>query len=596
MSVARQPLAAVALAVLATASVAAELPAPPRAVEFGGIRIEASVEVETASQQAIPRLKLTDVATGAPVRGAHLLAWLTNGTDLTGTDERSCASRASALQEGGLGNQAHADFNGFRLLSLTDRGDIIALNPTVSLGGTQIEAAAAIGAEIVDAAMDAAQDRLALALRGRPFVRLLDPVTLKTVADVGIGGEPAKLAWSGDKLIAATAERITTIAGDRVAAVRNNPLGTAPTALVPGGGALLVAAEDRIAIFDTGAEAAVGGESFGSAIAAAQYSPLARAFWVLLSDGRTFAIGSDGRKRAAMAITPLRALFVAADGRHLLGIDRTGQRLILLDGASGAERSAADLSGTMDRFAAGTRYAYVYGATGDTMDLANLAALDEGRLELISVPVSEHDAGGSAIRFDRIATMPSGAAVIASPSGRSLAYYEEGMMAPMGSIPHYGRRTIGLFAVDNSLREQQPGLYVAHARYLEGGAMTMLVTLDQPRSSHCFAVTLPRLAGAQKPAPEPLRLAVSPDRPQARVPARLTVAARTVPPGTALRLLVRDDGSWQRRVHAIYEADRGFSATVSFPAAGLYHVTADAPRLGHRFGSQSFDIVVEARP
>ena len=89
---------------------------------------------------------------------------------------------------------------------------------------------------------------------------------------------------------------------------------------------------------------------------------------------------------------------------------------------------------------------------------------------------------------------------------------------------------------------------------------------------------------------------IEPQQPRPLAPALLSLAVTGQPSPGEMRLLVTDDVNWQRRLVATRDPAGRYVATVRFPDPGLYHVTADAPALGHHFGDQRFDVVVAQKP
>ena len=267
-------------------------------------------------------------------------------------------------------------------------------------------------------------------------------------------------------------------------------------------------------------------------------------------------------------------------------------RAIFPPGKAPGEGTAAD---GVYRIRIGDHYAYVHSASSDTVDLADLSGLAAAELNLVTVPMSEKEAAADFGFGARIAMLPGGA-VVASPSGRGLAYYVEGMMAPMGSIPHYGMATRGLFAVNDNLSEQAPGVYTATTHYRRGGAMLLPLLLDRPRAARCLPVELPPIAAAQVATAPSYAMAFAPQHPRPLTPVSLSLSMAGQAPPERLRLLISGGGNWQRRLIATRDGAGHYVATVRFPVAGLYQVTADAPAIGYHFGNQRFDVMIEAQP
>ena len=586
---------ALLLAPLALLTIGAA-PVPP--FELDGMRVAVAIDGDPVSAQTRLTLTLTDVATGAPVRGAHPLGWLASadptasGPAVSGA---ACDKLIGSFVQGGLASRARADFNAMRILSLTDRGDLIALNPTVSLGGTQIEQVLHLGAPPAATAMSADGAVLVIAVKDAPRLLLVDSRTLKQTAEVMLDEPASLLAWRGPQLVAATRSALIVVADGKRAARIDPGLGGVPDLLVTGDHAVLAARGNTVVLVDPTTGAILGRSVVDGPLGTGRYSALADAFLLLDARGKLAVIGRDARPRALPLLPPLAAIEPVGTGRNWLAIDRDRHELLLIDGASGALRARKAMSAAMDRIQFGADYAYVYSGSSDTVDLVELGGIDDGKLDLVTVPMSEKEAGADFGHGARLAMLPGGA-VVASPSGRGLAYYVEGMMAPMGSIPHYGMATRGLFAVNDSLAEHAPGVYTATTHYRRGGAMLLPLLLDRPRAARCLPVTLPPIATKSVPAPRSYVVTIEPQQPRPLAPALLSLAVTGQPSPGEMRLLVTDDANWQRRLVATRDPAGRYVATVRFPDAGLYHVTADVPALGHHFGDQRFDVVVAQKP
>ncbi len=570
-------------------------PPPPATFDAEGIEATIGVNPGTTRGEARLRIVLRDSATGAPVRGAHPLGWLASADAAEGGTQEGCDRLVRSLIQGGLQSRARADFNAMRILSLTDRDDLIALNPTVSLGGTQIEQAIHLRAPATVAAMSPDRTTLALAMRGIDALSLVDPATFDQARDVPLGAPPVAMRWVGDRLIVATATELVTIAGGRIVERGPHRLGAPPEQLAASDRVVLVAAGRNAILIDRASGRTIGISALPAPIVAARYAALADTFLLLAGDGSLRSLSANLAARAVAPGIALRAIEPVGEGRHWLALSIDGRTVLLIDAATGGIPARAELSGAMDAIVVGDHYAYIHSRGGDTVDLADLSRIAGGAIDLVTVPVGEREAAGEPGPGPRVALL-SGSAVIASPSGQRLAYYVEGMMAPMGSIPHYGLGTRGLFAIDDSLREQSPGTYVATARYRQGGTMLLPVLLDRPKMARCIPVHLP-LYGTPRPAvAPPLQFAIAPARPLASISARLEVRPSARSPAPTVRLLVRGDGNWQRHLIATRDPSGRYLATVRFPLPGVYHVTAQSVALGHRFGDQSFDVDVRAKP
>ena len=69
-----------------------------------------------------------------------------------------------------------------------------------------------------------------------------------------------------------------------------------------------------------------------------------------------------------------------------------------------------------------------------------------------------------------VPTPEQSAVLVANPTDKTIYFYAEGMNAPMGSFQNMGREMRAALAVDRSLRETEPGVYIAHFRLPADGA------------------------------------------------------------------------------------------------------------------------------
>jgi YtkA-like len=187
-------------------------------------------------------------------------------------------------------------------------------------------------------------------------------------------------------------------------------------------------------------------------------------------------------------------------------------------------------------------------------------------------------------------TPEENAAMIANPADRTIYYYTEGMMAPMGTFDNYKRAPLALMLLDNSLTETIAGVYSVLVNISSSGDFAVPVLIDQPRITHCFPLALQ----SSKPAPPSTTVAVEflfGDREykagdQVKLQFKV-LDATTHAPISGLRdvraMVVQPPDGWQQRQWAVEVGPGVYEVAQQFPHPGLYQVLISVESRGAGF-------------
>jgi hypothetical protein len=244
------------------------------------------------------------------------------------------------------------------------------------------------------------------------------------------------------------------------------------------------------------------------------------------------------------------------------------------------------------------RYAYVRGIESEKFTLLDLREARKGKLAPLDVQAGRQAPSAAPQELGVapmiVATPEGNAVMIANAPDATLHYYQEGMMASMGTFSNYHRMPRGILVLDRSLKELTPGVYQATVTLPHSGRFDVPVLLDQPRVSHCFQVAVQQspMSTAGEPSARPGRIQVRFEGKlvPAHVPASLSfdlLDADTQEPVTGLHdvqvLLFEPPGTWQQRRWAKEEHAGHYVITQSFPHAGEYRVLVQSSSRQVRF-------------
>ncbi|HKX32025.1 MAG TPA: YncE family protein [Blastocatellia bacterium] len=590
-------LAAAGFQLTAAAQTATET---ARRYEKGGLAIDMSFQ-PTDGGEAVVTLRITDSRSGEPLSNLHPKAWIVPRKSGTPQTEESCRETIRSRLSGRLRVEAGADLNGFRLLTLNHDRSITIINPLIRFGRTQLEGIIPLPGVGADWALAPNRRLLFVTLPEQSAVAVVDLVTRKLLTTVSTGerGKPRRLKMTPDgrHVLVAVDETARAVMIDtetrRTAAVIPIGEGLHNLALSGDGryAGITNTTSDTVSLIDLKSMKSVGELPVGRTPVAIAYGPAAKLFYAAGLNGESIsAIDPETRRMAATipAKRGLAGLGFSPDGRFAVLVNQVESTISVLDSATNTITAEAPTGREPDQVAFTARYAYVRSLASEKFTLFDLAEIRRGELSAVEIQAGRQAPNAEPV-YQGVASMiaptPEGnAAMIANPADRTIYYYTEGLMAPMGTFDNYKRAPLALMVLDHSLAETLAGVYSTSVKLSGGGEFDVPVLIDQPRVAHCFPLTLaapPTAAPAQALAVEFL---FGDAGPRAGDPVKLRfkiLDAATRSPIRGLRdvrtMVIEPPDGWQQRQWAA-EVDPGvYEITQSFPRPGRYQVLISVP-------------------
>ena len=611
-------IALVAFIVLAALSPsgASAVPATPR-FESGGIAVELSVlpadpaqSVLRAGEQATVRLRLTETQTGQPLINLHPRAWMQVRRTGDAPNEAECREKVGNFVAGVLPQRADVDLNAFVVVTLNDDKTLTFINPQVALTVSKLESIVVLPGVGVDWALSPSKDFVYVTMPTESAVAIVDVRTRKLVKTIATGERSAptrvsvqpdgRQVWVGldgrDEVVVIDAATHSQARHVKVAAGRHTLAFSSDSrhAFVAN------TAADSVSLIDTTSLDVLATLPVGDTPAAMAYGTAAQMLYVAPLNGVRISV-IDPAQRKVVATVPVRrgigALQFEPEGRHALALNRLDSTLTVIDSADHRVVAKVDVVKEPDQMRFTQRYVYVRGLGSEKFSLLELTALRAGAPHVVDIqagrlaPASHPADIGIA---DMIAPMPDGNAALIANAGEQLLYlYQEGMMAPTGTLQNYKRVPRGLMLIDRSLTETAPGVYSTTVTLHKSGLLDVPVLVNAPRLLNCFEVTVePGVHEAALPVGP--SLVVEPVLAAERIAARTPTAVRirlldaaSRQPATGLVdvqvLLFAPPGHWQRRRWAV-EAEPGvYEVSESFPRAGVYQLMVASNARAFRF-------------
>jgi DNA-binding beta-propeller fold protein YncE len=595
-------------------------------VAQAGVRVRFDISPAAADgdlvregKPAAVRFEVTDQG-GLPLTGLRPAVWMDLRKTPDAPDEKACESMIQSYLQPSLGAQPLIDLSRYYLLTLNGEPSISVLDPVGGFGSSKLLTLVVLPAPGEDWAMSRDGTRLFVSMPSVDQVAVVNTATWKVQANVDAGPDPLRVAlqpdgrylWIDDgggdratitvldtKELKAVA-RIATgegphefafTADDRIAAVSNRGAGT-------------------VSMIDVRSLSKVRDVAAGHKPVGLAYSSLSHSFYVAHQGGSIVAVDAETHAVAARfkAQPGLTALRISPDGRWLFAVNRTKDAVHIADARRNQLSYTVKVGKSPDQVSFTNGNAYVRSLESEQVVLITLGQLGRGgRPTVAEVPGGQlvpARSGTRSLAAAIVAAPEPGAVLIANPSDAVVYYYEEGMVAPMGSFSNYRRTPKAVLVSDRGLRETSPGVYTANVAIPTGGTFDVAFLLDSPRVARCFeAKAIPDPEAAAR------RLATTAIVPlfaHARVAlgSPLRMRFRATDPATGkVRSDVEDlqvvtvlaPGNWQERQRARPLEDGTYEVTVTPPEKGLYYVHWQCPSLGLRF-AQSNGIVFQVVP
>jgi YVTN family beta-propeller protein len=300
-----------------------------------------------------------------------------------------------------------------------------------------------------------------------------------------------------------------------------------------------------------------------------------------------------------------------SNGRFAFAVNQLESTVSVVDSATNKWLATANVAKEPDQIIFTEHYAYLRGLGSEKFSLIELDNARNGHLQPLEIQAGqlapEKEAAQIGFAPMMVATPDGNSVMIANAPDRMTYFYQEGMMAPMGTFSNYQRMSRGLMILDQSLSESAPGVYTAAVHLPHAGHFDVPVLLDQPRIMHCFQVSLDEAAGQQKAQGrttvqidlvqdhEPI-IAGKPHVLQFSISDSINHHPISGLKGVGI-LVFRPPGTWQQR-NTLTELGGGvYEWQLSFPTPGHYKILFNLPSQKIRWGDlPSKEITVTPGP
>jgi len=581
------------------------------------------------------RFDLSDAATGTPFAGLYPAAWMDLRPPEVEDAGGHCTEKVERLLSGSLLSRAELDLNVYYVVTLNDDASLSVVDPLFGYGGSKLLAMVSLWSPGVDWALTEDQRRLFVSMPASDAVAAVDTGTWKVVSNVPTGPEPRRLvlqpdggylwvghdgAGPGTEGISGVTVLVPSTLGERARIATGR--GHHEIAVTGDSRFAFVTNQDdgTVAVIDVSRLEVVATLPTGPRPVSIDWCEAARTLYVAnAGDGTLVAIDGERprvTRRLETGHPGLAQVRCSPDGRLALAVNPKADLLHVIDTASGRLVQTGPVEGGPDQISFSDTLAYVHHARSDTVLMVPLAEIGvPGRpIPVVDFPggKSAPGEGGHGSLAPAIVRAPGANAVlVANPADGMVYYYMEGMAAPLGAFETFGRRPRAVVVVDNSLEEQEPGVYETTARLRRPGTYDVAFFLDSPRSIHCFQVEVaadPELEARRRERP----LDVSPEEepvdgtyqvsPGGELHLTLTATDPAsgepragLPDLEVLTMLAA--GSWHLRL-PVHELGGGrYEVTLPVPDEGIYYLYATAPSAGLKLGAvRPMATVVAAAP
>lgn len=564
-----------------------------------------------AGTDAIARFKVTDARTGQPLSGMRPRAWFSARHSEMVANEAECTDKIRSLAGGNLAKRADIDLNSYLVLTLNHDKTITIINPQISFNITKLESIIALPANGADWTLSKNRNFLYVTLPEASAVAVIDTTTRKLVTTLSTGETttPRRIAIQPDGRYAWVG-----LDGSPQVVVIDTLTQQIAGKVSVGGGLHSIAftadshfayvtnsATDTVTAINIQKLAKVADVATGETPTAIAYSAASKLFYVAAINSDAISVIDPETLKMVKTIRVgargVVALTFAPGGRYLVAANQLTDTVHVIDSATNTVSALAQVVKEPDQVVFSDRYAYVRGLGSEKFTLIDINEIKNGKLSPLDIQAGRLPPSAAPNEIGvagMIAPTPEGNAVmVANAADRMLYFYQEGMMAPMGTFSNYKRIPLALMILDRSLTETGPGVYSAPVKLGKSGRFDVPVLIDQPRVTNCFQVTVADVPGTKN------TVTGANVQVEAQFDSRQYVAGQL----QALKFKITDalgkqpihglkdvhslvlepPGTWQQRRRLKESGEGIYLLEQYFPRAGSYNVLLEIPSRGVRY-------------
>lgn len=572
------------------------------------------------------RFKLTDAATGEPLRGQKPAAWMDigGGAQVGEREVRECKDKIGLYMKGIVGIRPMVDLNSYFVLVLNRDPSITVIDPVVSMTGkTSLYATIVLKKPGADWARSFDHKRLFVTMPRAGAVAVVDTDKFRVAEVVTAGKLPTRAVlqqdgrylWVGNDADEAARSGVTVIDTESLK----------PAAFVATGRGhheIAISKDDRfvfvtnrldgtLSVVDVAKLAKVKDVKTGPVPISVASSPLSQAIYVADGkEGRITVVDAArheviARISARPGLGPMR---FSDDGRWGFAVNPIEHAVHVVDAAANELAHTIPLDGKPYQVSFTPTYAYVRLLDSERVAMISVASLGSGKkptVQSFAAGTGVPQAAPDLALADAVSRATTDSAVfVVNPADNSTYFYMEGMNAPSGSFANYGHQARAVSVVDRSLKEVEPGLYAGKLRIPAAGRYDVAFLLDTPRVLHCFSTeAMPNPALEEKLGVVALEYLDLPAKatPGSTLPVRFKLTnPKTHAPRTGLgdvRLLHYRAPGLDRTEVAAREIGGGvYEAKARLGAPGAYYLYVSAPSLKVPYAELPYRSVLAAVP
>lgn len=554
-------------------------------------------------QQAIFQFRITD-ATGEPMTGLRMAAWLDQAQGDKLADDKSCHAKIQSFLQMQMSARPEVDLNTYYLLALTKEPAIMIIDPRVGFSSSKLYAMIDLAAPGADWVQARSGDRIFVSMPSVNQVAAIDSLTFRLISNIKAGGKPSRIVLQPDgKYLWVANDEADGPAGSGVTVIDTTTL--LVVAHIPTGkGHHEIAMDENQNVYVTnqqdGTVSVISGEKLakvkditaGKTPVAMAYSRTSKSVYVAnRDDGKITVISTENQEVSGRLVEKpgLTALAITPDGRWGFVANGKGNTVSLFDVSSGRFIQQYQVGRSPDQLAFTVSYVYVRSRESETVSLIPLS--DVGSTShTAEFPAGQNVPGelGNLLAPPIVSSLEGNAAFVTNPADRRIYYYTEGMAAPMFSIDGYGKTPTALMLLDRSIHETAPGIYSVGFRLPAPGLYDVPMFVDSPPVSHCFEFTVkanPLLKKRSELAVDlhPLNNFMQVKAGEAVVARFKLVDPDTGKPRDGLKdvevTVLRAEALRQTHLDAEPMGDGVYQFTFTPPANGVYYATVQIPSL-----------------
>jgi DNA-binding beta-propeller fold protein YncE len=565
----------------------------------------------TAGQDAVVRFRVRDTATGTPLSGIRPSAWASRRDTSSAPDAAQCREKVQSYLQGSLRARPDVDFNAYYLLTLNEEPNLSVIDPLLGFGGSKLVTLVMLKSPGEDWTLTADRSKLFVSMPLVNAVAVVDTMTWKVVAEVGVGARPTRVALQPDgKYLWVVNDGGTEGEPGGVTAVDTGSLKVAGSVQTGAGAHEVAFSEDNkfayvsnradgtVSIIDVVKLAKFKDVKTGTPASALAYSPLSKSLYVANEADGSIAV-VDGRSHELVtrikAEPGLKSVRLAPGGRWGFVPNVTRSVVHIFDASTNRMKHTVAVGKAPDQVAFTDAFAYVRSLGTEEVTIVRLSTVGK-EPDVIKFPGGQNapgEASAFASRADAFVPAPEGnSMLLANPADKMIYYYAEGMAAPMGNFQNYKREPRAVKVVDRSLREESLGVYATNMRLPKDGTYDVSFLLSSPRVVHCFEATARPDPNAKQEPKVGLRVEYlnKEQSPRAgenyKLRFKLTDTA-TGQPKDRLKdvrvLFFLAPGVWQKRDFAAHVGEGVYELEVNVPQEGVYMVFVESQSQGVNF-------------